>query len=348
MAILIWGTTPKSVDLGPAGNGECGTCGQERPYRWQLQYQVNHLYYAFGFVSRKRYLRICEICSRGELQPVASLEAALGRSVIPFMERFGCLAAAGGLAAIVLLLALVGFFGPEPRNIPDLTARFGRGDATALVRLRSEAESGDVPSQEALMDIFKYGRGVAPDEDEAFRWARRAAEGGNARAQHALGAMCELGHGTPVDYAKALGWYRKADAQHVATSANSIGALYYRGLGVKQDATEAVRWFRKAAEAGAEVGAMNLAGRLLSGEGVAVDAVEARLWFEKAAAATGTDDETLTVVAAARHVLGKIYEEGNGVEKDLVKALYLYGEAAPRNEDARRDFERLKARLSGD
>ncbi|MBI5443761.1 MAG: sel1 repeat family protein, partial [Deltaproteobacteria bacterium] len=152
----------------------------------------------------------------------------------------------------------------------------------------------------------------------------------------------------PVDYAKAFEWYTKADAQHVATSANSIGALYYRGLGVKQDAAEAVRWFRKAAEAGAGVGAINLAGRLLSGEGVAEDAVEARLWFEKAAAATGTDDETLIVVAAARSLLGKIYEEGNGVEKDLVKALQLYGEAASRNEDARRDFERLKARLSGD
>ena len=346
MPILIWGTSPKLVDLGPAGSGECPTCGLERPFRWQLRYRVHHVYYAFGFVSGKRYLRACEICGRGEPQPPAEVEASIGKNVIPFLERLGCLAVAGGLAAIVVLLGLVGFF-REPRNIPDLTAKVGRGDAAALARLRAEAGSGDVPSQEALMDIYRTGAGVARDEAEAFRWARLAAEAGNARAQHELGAMYELGRGAPADVAKALDWYTKADAQHVAQAANNIGALHYRGLGVKQDAGEAVRWFRKAAEAGDGAGALNLAARLLAGEGVAADPAEARRWLEKAAGATGTDDESLTVVAVARYTLGKVYEEGIGVEKDLVKALQLYGDAAPRNEDARRGFERLKARLSG-
>lgn len=347
MPILIWGTSPKLVDLGPAGSGECRNCGQERPFRWRLRYQLNHVYYAFGFVSRKQYLLECEVCGRGEPRPAAEIEASLGKSVIPFLERFGCLAAAGGVAALVLFLGLVGFF-REPRNIPDLTARVGRGEAAALARLRSEAESGDVPSQEALMDVYRTGAGVARDEAEAFRWARRAAEAGNARAQHALGAMYELGRGTPVDAARALEWYTKADGQNVAASANSIGALHYRGLGVKQDAAEAVRWFRKAAEAGDGPGALNLAGRLLAGEGVAADTVEARRWLEKAAATPGTDDERLAVVAVAKYTLGTIYEEGNGVEKDLVKALNLYGEAAGRNEEARRRYEVLKARLAGD
>lgn len=347
MPILIWGTSPKTVDLGPAGNGECPTCGLERPFRWRLQYQLNHVYYVFGFVSKKKYLLACEVCGRGEPQPAAKIEASLGKSVVPFMERFGCLMAAGGLAAIVLLLGLVGFF-REPRNIPDLTARVGRGDAAALGRLRSEAEAGDTPSQEALMDIYRTGAGVARDEAEAFRWARLAAEAGDARAQHTLGAMYELGRGVPADAAKALELYTKADAQHVAQAANNIGALHYRGLGVKQDAVEAVRWFRKAAEAGDGAGALNLALRLLAGEGGAADPAEARRWLEKAAGASGTDDESLTVVAVARYTLGRLYEDGLGVEKDLVKALNLYGEAAPRNEDARRGYERLRARLTGD
>ncbi len=348
MPILIGGTSPKLVDLGPAANGECSNCGLERPFRWQLRYDVHHIYYAFGFVSGKRYLRACEICGCGEPQPAAQIEASLGKSVIPFLDRFGLLTVVGGLAAVVLLLVLLRLWGPEPRNVPELTARVGRGDAKALARLLSEAGSGDVPSQEALMNIYRTGAGVPRDQVEAFGWALRAAEAGNARAQHGLGAMYELGRGTPVDAAKALEWYTKADAQRVAASANSIGALHYRGFGVKADAAEAVRWFRKAAEAGDAPGALNLAGRLLAGEGAAADPVEARRWLERAAEATGTDDETLTVVSVARYTLGKVYEEGNGVEKDLVKALHFYGEAAPRNEDARRDYERLKARLSGD
>ncbi|MFN7987880.1 MAG: tetratricopeptide repeat protein [Thermoanaerobaculia bacterium] len=347
MAILIWGTRAKSVDLGPAGAGDCPACGPERPFRWRLDYKAHHLYYAFGFVSGKRYLRACEVCGRGEVQPAAAVEASLGRSVIPFMERFGCLTAVGGLAAVVLFLSLLRLLGPEPRNVPELTARAARGDAAALARLRSEAGAGDVPSQEALMDVYRLGSGVAADPAEAFLWARRAAEAGNARAQHTLGMMYELGQGTPVDYARALEWYTKAEAQHVAASANGIGTLHFRGLGVKQDAAEGVRWFRKAAEAGDAAGALNLAGRCLAGEGVAADPKEARRWLEQAAASTGQDDETLGVVALARYGLGRLYEEGNGVEKDVVKALRLYEQAAPRCEDARRDFERLKARLSG-
>lgn len=42
-----------------------------------------------------------------------------------------------------------------------------------------------------------------------------------------------------------------------------------------------------------------------------------------------------------------IYEEGLGVEKDLVVALRYYDEARELNEDARHNFERLKERLNG-
>ena len=347
MAILVWGSRSRSVDLGPAGTGACPSCGQERPFRWRLDYRFHHLYFAFGFVTGKRYLRSCETCGRGEVRSAREMEASLGRSPIPFLERYGGLAAAGGLAAVVLFLALLRLAGPEPRNVPELTARVARGDVAALARLRSEAAAGDVPSQEALMDIYRLGSGVAPDPAEAFRWAAKAAEAGNARAQHTLGAMYQLGQGAPIDYARALEWYGRAEAKHVAASANGIGALHFRGLGVPVDAVEAARWFRKAAEAGDGAGALNLAGRYLAGEGVAVDAKEARRWLEKAAASNAWDDETAVVVAVARYELGRLYEEGNGVEKDAVRAFHLYEEAAPRCEDARRAFERLRARHAG-
>src|SRR5262249_53872199 len=66
MAILIWGSREKSIDLGPAGNWPCPNCGLQRSFRNVLRYQFNHLYHLLGFVTRKRYLRICEVCGRGQ------------------------------------------------------------------------------------------------------------------------------------------------------------------------------------------------------------------------------------------------------------------------------------------
>ena len=44
--------------------------------------------------------------------------------------------------------------------------------------------------------------------------------------------------------------------------------------------------------------------------------------------------------------LGKLYEEGSGVEKDVLKALNYYQSASPSNVEARESVERLRARLS--
>jgi len=346
MAILIWGRRQKAIDGGPAGTELCATCGQSRPFRWKLHYQLNHLYYVFGFVSGKQYLRACEVCGRGAVHPAAEVEASLGKSAIPFMDRFGCLAALGGVASLILFAVLLRLLGPEPRNVPDLLARATRGEAASVARLRAEAESGDAPSQDALVELYTGETGASPNWNEAFRFARLAAERGSARAQHELGSMYELGRGTKADPSEALAWYRKAEAQGLAVSANSIGVFYLQGVVVAANSDEAARYFRKAADAGDVAGCYNLAGRYATGSGAAQDFVEARRWLERAVATKDERPNTQAIVALARFSLGQIYEEGAGVEKDLVKALRYYEEASPLNEKARASFERLKARLS--
>ncbi|MEO8504554.1 MAG: tetratricopeptide repeat protein [Acidobacteriota bacterium] len=346
MSVIIWGHRGKTVELGPAGSFPCPNCGQTRAFKNVLEYQSNHVYYILGFVSKKRYLRRCEVCGRGERLEATAVES-LGRVPIPWLDRFGCLAALGAIAGLILLAVVFAQLQPPPRNVPDLIERVHHGDAAALARLRSEAAADDVPSQEALMDLLMSGAGVPQDWSESFRWAKRAAEHGLPRAEHALGAMYELGHGTEVDYAQALHWYQAADAQGIAASANSIGALYLQGHGITEDAKAAVTWFRKAAEAGDGPGAFNLAMRYLVGDGVAADAAEARRWLERSAATPGADATTRTVVAAAELQLGLLYESGTGVEKDAVKALHYFESAAPLNDEAKQNFERLKARLAG-
>ncbi|MEO8277293.1 MAG: tetratricopeptide repeat protein [Thermoanaerobaculia bacterium] len=347
MSVLIWGRRQKSIVLGAAGTTHCERCGAAREYVEVVDYTLNHVYYIFGFVSGRRILRRCTIC--GSSVPIAA-DAALearARAAIPVSERLGCVGLLAGLAALVLVAVVWSMFGATPRNIPDLLAGVQRGDMKSLARLESEAEADDVPSQEALAQIYRDGQGVTPDPALAFHWAHRAAELGSAPAQFGLGAMYEFGRGVAVDPVQAAAWYRKADGQGVAGAANSLGALYLRGVGVPADSPAAVGWFRKAADGGDAAGQFNLAMRYWNGDGVPVDMQESRKWLERAAAATGQDATTLSVVASAKQELGVIYEEGEGIAADPVKALRYYEEASSLNEDARANFERLKARLKG-
>lgn len=347
MSILIWGRRPKTLALAAAGERRCERCGLAREHTFVVDYTLHHLYYIFGFVSGRRVACRCTVCGQATAEAVDPGVELRGRTAVPLLERFGCLGLGLGLAALVLLAVVWSQFGPQPRNIPELIAGTQRGDAAALARLEAEAGAGDLPSQLALAQILRDGLGVPADAERAFHWAKRAAEQGSAPAQLALGVMYEWGKGTAVDPGLAVEWYRKAASQGNAGAANSLGAAYLRGVGVPADAAQAVAWFEKAAKGGDVPGQFNLAMRYFNGDGVAADPAEARRWLERAAGAVGEDATTRSVVASSKQELGVLYEEGLGVEKDLVKALRYYDEARELNEDARLNFERLKARLNG-
>src|SRR6185295_5932675 len=154
MSILIWGQRTKRIDLGLSEVAPCTVCEQDRTFRTVLQYQLNHLYYILGFVSNKQAYRLCDVCGRGFALDTAVVEAAVGKSRIPFLDRFGCLGALGGIVGLVLLGVLFATFSKPPRNIPDLLGRAGRNDPSAYARLREEAAEDDVPSQEALVQLL--------------------------------------------------------------------------------------------------------------------------------------------------------------------------------------------------
>jgi len=346
MSVLIWGRRPRTRALTAAGERLCERCGLWREHTYVVDYRVNHLYYIFGFVSGSEVACRCTVCGETAVEPVApELEERAKRS-IPFFERFGLLSLGVGIALLVLLAVLWSRFGPQPRNIPSLLARIEIGDSKALARLEAEAERGDLPSQLALAEVLRDGLGVPADAQRAFRWARAAAQQGEPSAQFAVGVMYEWGNGVESNLGEAAAWYRKSAVQGNAPAANCLGALYLQGKGVATDAAQATEWFRKAAEAGNTAGQFNVAMRYWNGSGVAVDYVEARRWLERAATATATDDLTLSIVASSKQELGVIYEEGLGVERDLVRALRYYDEAQAQNGDARANFARLKARLN--
>jgi len=125
---------------------------------------------------------------------------------------------------------------------------FTFGDnATALKEWRPVAEQGDMESQWAMGDLYRFGWGVPQDYGEAVRWYRLAADQGFADAQFTLGVMYAKGQGVPQDVAEAGRWYRLAAVQGHATAQFNLGILHGKGQGVLQDYVQAHMWASLAA-----------------------------------------------------------------------------------------------------
>lgn len=349
---IVWGYKTKSIDLDGKRSGHCDRCDRLCAFRSRVYYQHNHLWYVFGFVSRKRYTQSCEVCGHERDIDPALVHAEFGKNSVPFWDRFALLSAFGGLAGIVIFLVALSASGPEIRNIPDLTERMKRGDDTALAQLRGEALQGDLPSQEALADLLSgQGHQRFLNLEEGYHWALAAAEQGSVGAEVSVAWRLESGTGIAANPVEALRWYRVAAEQGSAIAQNSIGAFYAQGTAVLADKEEAARWFRKAAESGDIPAAYNLGMIYIRGAGekhedVETNVTEAIHWLEVAANTQMTDTTSATTAASANYELGNLYEQGVGVEKNMLKALNHYQAASANNTDAAASVERLTIRLS--
>ncbi len=87
--MIFWGSGREIVHLGWLPPAHC--CNTERPFSFVLQYDFGHLYFLFGYVKHREYLRICDCCGQTQLLETAAVEYDLGHVPIPFMRRFGCL-----------------------------------------------------------------------------------------------------------------------------------------------------------------------------------------------------------------------------------------------------------------
>ena len=141
------------------------------------------------------------------------------------------------------------------------------------------------------------------------------AEKGNAKAQNKLGRMYGLGQGVPKDARAAAEWFLKAAEHGVAEAQGMLGYMYLVGEGAPQSNGKAYRWIRKAAVQGDAMAQYNL-GVMLGGTGIKADPVQAANWMRKAA-----EQEQKNALSS----LASMYQEGKGVEKDLVLAHMMYG-----------------------
>lgn len=122
------------------------------------------------------------------------------------------------------------------------------------------------------------------------------------------------------DYAAALPRYQALAKDGQTLAQLRLGQMHHLGLGVAVDLVEAHRWYLAAAnggdpEAQLQVGEL----RHLPAKGLTIDHGEARRWYEKAAAQG---------VALAHRRLGRIYDQGIGVGRNLAEAFKWYQRGA--------------------
>lgn len=196
----------------------------------------------------------------------------------------------------------------------DYTSKGDHADA-AVESHRKAAEQGHAEAQFNLGKCLAEGTGVTKNEAEAVTWYRKAAEQGNADGQTALGSSYFYGGGVQQDYNEAAKWYRKAANQGHASAQDFLGLMYGLGFGVTQDDGESYTWYRKAAEQG-HAGAQTSLGLLCGKSDYDFEAVK---WFKKAAEQGD---------AHAQYLLGRCYDDGEGVPRDGSEAVNWFLKAA--------------------
>ena len=97
---------------------------------------------------------------------------------------------------------------------------YDRADyATALKEWKILAEEGDPSSQYNLGVMYRMGKGVAQDDEEAAKWYRLAADQGDAGSQFLLGYMYLNGIGVPQNNLRAHMWVNIAASQGIEGAA---------------------------------------------------------------------------------------------------------------------------------
>lgn len=237
------------------------------------------------------------------------------------------------LALIMSLLVIQ----PCYANVTDGFLAYSKGDyVTAIHEWTPLVAQGDALAQFGMGLLYKHGRGVTQNNQQAAELYRKAAEQDIPAAQNNLGIMYANGEGVVQDFQQAAQWYRKAADHHVAQAQYSLAMLYLNGTGLTQDSPQAIKWLRLSAEKAYAPAELELGMLYNSGTGVTPDRQQAIFWLLKAA--------TLNYTPAQRN-LGLIYEQDTGTA-NLITARKWFGIANERGEtSAAEDKTRIEKNM---
>lgn len=191
--------------------------------------------------------------------------------------------------------------------------------------IRRKAEEGNLEAQNKLGELYHDAKSVLKDDAQAVIWFRRAAEQGYAAAELNLADMYFEGKGVPPDQELFVYWLRRAAEHGDASSQLTLSRTYFTGTyGVQREDALGLRWLTKAADAGYAAALLDLARAYEAGrKGVSKDKAKAAYWYQEAAERGNIQ---------AQYFLAERYERGDGVVKDIDRAIFWMRKAADHDE----------------
>lgn len=186
-------------------------------------------------------------------------------------------------------------------------------DAKAALKCYQQAaDLGYAPAQEAVATCYYHGWGMKnKNYKNAVKWYTQAAEQGEAEAQYQLAECFTYGRGCRRTLETAFAWYGKAAAQKHGRAQYKLGLCYEEGRGVDQNMEEAIRWYRQAGEQQGENACTGL------------DEYQEKIHYVQL-----YEQVQQGCPPQISYQLGRCYQDGRGVSKNLGRAVALYQQAA--------------------
>ena len=107
------------------------------------------------------------------------------------------------------------------------------------------ANNGFLPAFKELGLCHYYGRGVDKNIKYAFYWFSEAANKGDEKIQYFLGEAYETGKDVDKNPTEAVKWFLKAAEKGYFPAYLKLGKIYYDGGYVERDLDEAMKWLNK-------------------------------------------------------------------------------------------------------
>lgn len=123
-----------------------------------------------------------------------------------------------------------------------------RNRIKGLRMIREAANSNVIPAAVFLAKAYSGQKEVVQkDEEETFKWCKKAAELGDMESQYNLGRFYQLGEGIKQDDRQAFKWFSKASEQGCFEAMNDLASFYVNGVCVRENPKKAFELYKCAA-----------------------------------------------------------------------------------------------------
>nr|WBF70221.1 Sel1-like repeat-containing protein [Megavirus caiporensis] len=173
--------------------------------------------------------------------------------------------------------------------------------------------------QFGLAKFYENGDGVFIDIDKAIKLYEQAACQNLSYAQYSLGRLYE--NQCPPDYILAFKYYQQAANQNYSYAQYCLAICYNYGHGIPLDYQMAIHWLILAIDQGLNSAKIELADMYVKGLGVKKNYHKAFELLNSSIYNDGTGDPDDFY---AMSLLASMYKYGQGIEKDINRAIYLY------------------------